>query len=441
MQKFNDRASSEDVERGLAYCSKIKAFDLTGELDIKREELQHLRQFLSSTGSILFPNTRTLRTRASVHTKTEMELVLATMGTGPRFSTFRADMEVPMIIVKMLVPFAQTLRMFKLALSGRPDDGPAKEEHLIPLLDEALQAKRVALLSPAMSEKLWLALCHLPSLQELWLATAFVGPLPHAAFSSVIKLELHVSPPLTTGTALLRSGSFPNLQKLEIHFADDGEWDAMEPTLGSFFQAIESSCPRDTLTSIFTNCISFDIWRTVFRGNRFSPDVIRPLFRFTQMRRFHLDLAPFWDFDDAFIDTLARAWPRLEILLLDPGCYSEVPRPSRVTFKGLQTLAARCPRLRKLTMDVGVSQTSLAAASPVTDGPKLSSLHFLDIRQSPIHPADIDGVATFLFHTFPAVQDVRARRLSGKNVGDLESVSVYEDRWAQVSARLHAMRA
>ncbi|RDB28191.1 hypothetical protein Hypma_001356 [Hypsizygus marmoreus] len=131
---------------------------------------------------------------------------------------------------------------------------------------------------------------------------------------------------------------------------------------------------------------------------------LRGLFVFTNLSSVHLEIASGFDLDDAGIEEMARAWPRLESLWLRTGAARPHQRP-RLTLRALVILARECPALAKLgigyldaTMDALNAARSFAGDHPVAN----KHVYSIDIRRSPID--DIQQVGLFLCTVFTGLE-------------------------------------
>lgn len=118
--------------------------------------------------------------------------------------------------------------------------------------------------------------------------------------------------------------------------------------------------------------------------------VLRPLAAFAHLR--HLVLASHaLDLTDAEIETLARAWPRLEVLAVN----ASAPAP-RTTLRGLLALATHCRALRSVTFQFAGGATFDDAELVLAAG---HGLHELSVGSSTAPDAGV--VAAFLRVVFP----------------------------------------
>ncbi|KAJ7708773.1 hypothetical protein B0H17DRAFT_1191269 [Mycena rosella] len=144
---------------------------------------------------------------------------------------------------------------------------------------------------------------------------------------------------------------------------------------------------------------------------RIDGATLRTMFCFVNVES--VSLRQIFNLDDGDILTMARAWPRLQLLSL--GDWSDVVK-SRVTLQA-------CPR-------------SLRTPAAATGGVSQASLKKLDVSYSPIVAPR--AVAVFLSFMFPEV----GVSFDRNEESELESEEAkYGDRWTEVNRILEDLRA
>ncbi|KAJ7652852.1 hypothetical protein DFH06DRAFT_1330940 [Mycena polygramma] len=156
-------------------------------------------------------------------------------------------------------------------------------------------------------------------------------------------------------------------------------------------------------------------------------DALRILFPFRNLDTVFLSPPKGFDIDDATVEDLARAWPRLKTLRLQGG--DEYVRPiSRVTFRGIQAFGRYCPRLNYLNIPFDAS-----LVPHEVDIKPHENLFLLHVADSFI--SDPEAVASYLYTLFPNLGHIATSR-SGKDVDrDLGTSATLHERWMDVDAR------
>ncbi|KAF7362761.1 hypothetical protein MVEN_00625700 [Mycena venus] len=127
-------------------------------------------------------------------------------------------------------------------------------------------------------------------------------------------------------------------------------------------------------------------------------DVLLPLFSFFNLVEVRLAHPVGFDFDDATILDMARAWPHLEALELTARPHRHIR--SHVTLKGVYAFAKHCPHLHTL----GLTFDATVVPSLRDHGAKRvaqTRLEFLNVAASLIAKSKICRVAKFLSAIFP----------------------------------------
>jgi hypothetical protein len=139
---------------------------------------------------------------------------------------------------------------------------------------------------------------------------------------------------------------------------------------------------------------------------------LAPLARFARLRRFALDVTVPPDLGDADLAAIAHWWPEIEELSLWsrpvgafdlPAYFTTQPR---ATPASLSVLAARCPRLRQLSLPTDVVTLPKPAHPPlfVPSQTALARLTIGCVRTGKtIDPA---GLAQCIYRAFPALEGI-----------------------------------
>ncbi|KAJ7663123.1 hypothetical protein DFH06DRAFT_1189390 [Mycena polygramma] len=241
--------------------------------------------------------------------------------------------------------------------------------------------------------------------------------------------------------------SFLNLRELGIHVSPDflarfiavnDAWSLVSlragmtssPTLtqaAHLFTLLAERCNATCLTRLAIATTDPDPW------SRAIPfDTLQSLLCFANLCEISLHLN--CDLDDVAVEALAQAWPRVKNLALEVGALYR-RQPSRVTLRGLRSLARYCRDLRRLSMRFDASDV------PAVDPPPESEIGFsmfiLRVEDSVlVQPA---AVAAYLFATFPNVRDMRPAEMEfdedEDDVDDLrQRVGLLQDLWKEVMA-------
>lgn len=223
-------------------------------------------------------------------------------------------------------------------------------------------------------------------------------------------------------------------------------------SVSSFFAALASRQRTHSLRSIrFSPNLSKDgvpfsmsseIWYLSFYPYFLSFDTFRPLASLSHLRQLHLDFVLCISLDDDDLISMARNWPSLQVLHLNPKSRFEgeaefvypstLPDVKYVTLQGLVSLIECCPDLRELCLPIDAREVPDCDMPNVVCHPALWQLRFPD---SPISDARlVQGVLT---RYFPSVSNVRySFELSSDPDGDDEEIVGYHDLWDAVNVHL-----
>ncbi|KAJ7020298.1 hypothetical protein C8F04DRAFT_1318519 [Mycena alexandri] len=166
-------------------------------------------------------------------------------------------------------------------------------------------------------------------------------------------------------------------------------------------------------------------------------DILKPLFSFGNLVSVQLAYPVGFDIDDAVVRNMARAWPRLEALILPHHHPHHLP-PIRVTLTGVYSLAKYCPLLERLTMSFDATVTPPKIKRSSRYPPPLyrvyhENLWFLDVADSPI--AKAKPVAKFLNTVFPWLDEIKTFESTRTIITDPQVLSFHRA-WKKVAAIL-----
>ncbi|KDQ62042.1 hypothetical protein JAAARDRAFT_203263 [Jaapia argillacea MUCL 33604] len=248
---------------------------------------------------------------------------------------------------------------------------------------------------------------------------------PPQRFASLRVLGMNEAP-LSTCTEIIRWMSPANLEELYLCPRNAPS----PPSLESHLQVI-SQCVS------WTSLRDFDL--SVLVGSTFilpqdsviiQPIILKPLLSFKNIRRFVFDCGTPLTLDNAILDDIAAAWPKLEELDLGETT-GEDEFVSKVTLEGLVPFATRCPDLRTLRLLLDADDALVGRQKPGS-GVSNHSLRSLELGRSCISESGAGAVAAFLSDLFPKLKTIVAWRDEDLD----ESFSVRE--WANVE-NLHSV--
>ncbi|KAJ6529834.1 hypothetical protein B0H19DRAFT_1193348 [Mycena capillaripes] len=159
-------------------------------------------------------------------------------------------------------------------------------------------------------------------------------------------------------------------------------------------------------------------------------DALRPLLPFHALRDVSLLPPAGFSLDDASLESLAHAWPRICSLHL-PGSGYRAP-PSRVTLGGLRTLARLC---RELTfLEISFDASVVPDTNDVLPEAEQGCLLWLDVDDAVL--VDPVPVAAYLFAVFPKLEGIEVARQDEVGEDVWEHAARLHELWRQVE-RLH----
>ncbi|KAJ7171374.1 hypothetical protein C8R46DRAFT_1349375 [Mycena filopes] len=218
-------------------------------------------------------------------------------------------------------------------------------------------------------------------------------------FSNLKSTKLHIDGQnLRPLISFLRSWGTPRLYSFEAPL----EFCPMPADVEELYCTLATHCSHDSLEVL--NVASYDTRDSELADPaRFvNPGAsLRTLFCFTRLKAVDIRAPAGFDFDDALLAELARAWPELTDLYL--GC-TRPQRAPRATLAVLCVFAAHCPHLRALALRLDATSVPAGALTPSRVIPHPNLLAW-DASYSPI--SDAFPVARFLSAVFVNLTDVR----------------------------------
>ncbi|TFY66457.1 hypothetical protein EVG20_g4636 [Dentipellis fragilis] len=198
-----------------------------------------------------------------------------------------------------------------------------------------------------------LCMANIPSVQLPAPRSPQSGP-PHPFFTSLTQLDMTATP-LATCCDLLRALDNPRaLQLLRAGFPVSG-WSPAG--IEMFISSVSALCSPETLSDLAVTTASGGQWserrvQVNVETSRVTSAMLRLLLRFTNLEFCDI-LAPALDCDDAFIESIASAAPRLVAVGL--RSLPQYQHHSRLTLRSLYSLAKHCPYLRFMELNHLVS--------------------------------------------------------------------------------------
>ncbi|KAL1702703.1 hypothetical protein EV121DRAFT_209414 [Schizophyllum commune] len=258
-----------------------------------------------------------------------------------------------------------------------------------------------------------------------WLSLDDLDVLPVAS-PILTHISLRLSS-LAEAAQLLAALTVLDIAKLYIE--DVGKF----PALQAFFQLLGKRLEPAVLRElVFKLALDVTMTRRIIGDSSDLPaeqsvslHLLRPLLPFSHLARFILPVTSNIEIalDDDAVDSLARAWPRLEVLEVYTVRRPSSAPPPVCTINALSSFARHCPLLRLLGMELDATVVRALDPSVV---PVQSSLWQLQVYHSPIEsPAD---VAAFLSTLFPNLESIE--------VPDQAPSSRYINKWDDVHWRL-----
>ncbi|KAL1715653.1 hypothetical protein EV715DRAFT_275665 [Schizophyllum commune] len=157
---------------------------------------------------------------------------------------------------------------------------------------------------------------------------------------------------------------------------------------------------------------------------------LEPLYGFTALEELHLDFEGALHLGEDDVARMAQSWPQLRLLLLP----ARTPPQERPPLHALRHLAARCPRLRTLGLEVDASEVSLVEAPTDVRQSALASWY---VYASPVGPAG--PVGAYLSAVFPELEKIASTGQVPDN--DPEEEAPENPTWRKVQVLVKAFGA
>lgn len=255
----------------------------------------------------------------------------------------------------------------------------------------------------SMDQSAFQHLAQLPTLVSLAIQSEpeFIPPSPtpnSPAFQRLRELALRgVSPQFLARLIAMNNWS---LVQLKVNLTS-------QPTTeetAHIYSLLAAKCDPTTLTQLTIDGVSSAPALPLHQlaGAAITFDMLRPLFCVRALSNINLAPPAGFDLDDAAVDALAQAWPRVQFLQLGRSVYRD-PAP-RVTLLGLRALARHCPQLEhlRLAFDASVMPEDGHATLPAAE--KGLSLRWFEVEDSVL--MDPVRVAEYMFAVFPNLFEI-----------------------------------
>lgn len=273
----------------------------------------------------------------------------------------------------------------------------------------------------------WPDLANQPYLRSLTIPISSLKQHSHPSHHNVTRFssleELHLSTPsFSTLADLLASSSFPKLaticfdiQTLKI---------LPRSSFSKLVSLVSKCCSPSTLRAVD---ISSHYYPSTDRDpdNTILPDAFRPLLSFHSLRTFSLGARWCYDLDDAIIQDMANAWPKLTYFWLDPT--GQWPIPSRITLEGLLPLAEKCADLRTLGIVVHANHIMPSNGVALRPGRGRANYQLKTLMVGNSYITSSYDTAVFLSDIFPSLKRVDSWLECSREE------EVYRDRWNEVA--------
>ncbi|KAJ6587533.1 hypothetical protein DFH09DRAFT_1274460 [Mycena vulgaris] len=257
---------------------------------------------------------------------------------------------------------------------------------------------------PGLDEAAFVYLAQLPGLRSLGFHSAETpNPFFQSSGNSVdFPALIHLTTPtMEAATALLailpnRPFQTLSINRTPIHCTHIAR---------QFYSALAKRCSHSSLRALN---IHYDAWENNddalsaedIAMYSVGPDILLPLFSFDHLVNVVLVHPVGFDIDDATVRTMARAWPRIEILSLRAGPLRHVP--PRLTLEGLSAFAEYCPHLSTLAITFDATLVPTRRGPTKTARVCQGSLRTLAVSLSLISKPG--RVAVFLSAIFPELR-------------------------------------
>ncbi|KAJ6456788.1 hypothetical protein C8R47DRAFT_1165033 [Mycena vitilis] len=273
-------------------------------------------------------------------------------------------------------------------------------------------------------------IAHLPGLTSL-IITELPRPGVWALTRSTPSIFSHlrrlILGPLAIEPATHFLSCFDKSQLLELHIDLDTCATAVDTNL--LFDTVRVAFSHTSLHTFTLGNHPYDFRTARQRKRRINYRSLDILSCFTEITSLAIQSPAGFDLDDAAVERLAAAWPRLEDLTLSARGRST---PIHLTFHALRSLASHCPFLTELDIEFDATHTPPGSADErvVQD-----TLDRLLVGFSPIIKPG--RVARYLSRLFPNLSDISATHSKEYNedkddVEMLRQTTVWDQLWKQV---------
>ncbi|CAL1702584.1 unnamed protein product [Somion occarium] len=444
--------STEDIQRLRKYSLRVRVLEMRGNLDnpVLHSIDQSVVEALAVAANPLFPNLREFawypwsRYRGKKSFEPLFPLLLA-----PRVESVELRYDEQVVEEKMLKQLSATCsRLTSFVIHSDTSD-------------ELSRGLRESLANMKYLEELnvfhhlldWFVWCTCASMPKLHTLVVELDPdddspdpilwthMPQRSLP--IQMLVLNTDDIQKAADFLTGATFPDLREISIDlFGSTGP--PRERKVTRLFKAIVDSCPADKLDMIFINDNGQDPLWTIPEGRNRSdyeirPPLVRPLFRFTNLRRLWLRGRWYWDLDDALVLEMCKAFPQLFALILDPGHRWSLKR--RITLQGTLMFIEHAPKLRFFgaTLDATDVPDAYSKKTVRPGGGKVqSAMEGMILNCSNIDSAV--NTAVFLSDVFPNLFGVDGGPSyeAHFDIGTEWNLA-YPDRWNDVSKMVRAL--
>ncbi|TCD68358.1 hypothetical protein EIP91_010996 [Steccherinum ochraceum] len=424
--RVSRQLTENDIPVLLRHSSRIQELALSSTQRLV--DTEGAKEMLSfGRAVILFPRLRTLSRRASG--TAELDFVISTVGDDclTDMSAVISGPIPPNFLVKV-EERRRYLRSLYLSSAGHSKSDIGRTVKMV--LAEPTGLAELHILDDISEHiNVWDAAAQLPRLTKLTLRDAVsssLGPSSVVTYHQLVVFDLRMGNPDTFIHAM-NSVVLPSLQSFEIA--------VVVPTSThrplDVLSAISRSCDKSPLRSL---SISISPPREPPRPSEeiLGPDSLDVLMRFP-LTRLEIGMSWPWNLTDSSMEKIARAWPNIAVLDLDPA--GDWPIPSNVTTDGLELLSQLCPRLRMLGIQFNSAPPDFYRAEElyyhVQGRVWNATLNMLAVGRSVIDSPQ--NVALFLSCLFPNLETCLPQMPAE------EAHELAYQQWTQVSKFLPAM--
>ncbi|KAJ7764322.1 hypothetical protein B0H16DRAFT_1718259 [Mycena metata] len=165
------------------------------------------------------------------------------------------------------------------------------------------------------------------------------------------------------------------------------------------YALVAGCCDHTTLGTLKISSSVGTIPAAQIADSVITPDGLRPLFCFRNLRRIDLYPPAGLDLDDTTVADLARAWSKVKSMHLGGGAYRRPP--SRVTLAGIRALARKCHQLQFLGFPFNAS---IVPDDAPPAGGNTSQVLWFEVYDTPL--LDPATVAAYLSKLFPRLRKI-----------------------------------